>query len=201
MLIFSVPHRLSNAEFPDVKFVGVPHKIPVLSEETVTISPAGLGVTLTVPPGAVPSEPANVSLKACLPSPSFTYPEGVYPVSAVYHIDADSNFKKKVEMKFEHFVKIENKEQACAVMLLKAESSPEVTDGKRELTFSPVEGLGSDFVVGERHCTVLTQQCGFMTAGALQISDIRKFAMHLRSFIEMLVFHRKALCCALQLLR
>ena len=119
-----------------MKFIGVPHEIPVPSEEPVTISPAGLGVTLTVPPGAIPSDPdkpANVTLKACLPSPSFTYPVGAFPVSAVYHLAADCNFKKKVEMTFEHFAKIESEEQAGAVTLFKADSSPKITDGKREI--------------------------------------------------------------------
>ena len=164
-----------------MKLVGVPHEIPVPSEEPVTISPAGLGVTLTVPPGAVPSDPdklANVTLKACLPSPSFTYPEGVSPISAVYHLSADSNFEKKVEMTFEHFAEIVNEEQAHDVILFKAESSPIVTDGKREFTFSPVEGTGSDFAVGEGHCTVSTKQCGFMTAGTLQNSNIRRLPVH-----------------------
>ena len=147
------------------------------SEEAVTISPPGLGATLTVPAGAVPSDadtPANVTLKTCVLSPSFTYPEGYAPVSGVYHISATSNFIKNVDLTFEHFAKVNTEEQAKEVFLMRAKSSPTIRDGKREFVFNLVEDEDGTFAVGEGHCIVSTRMSGFVSAGAQQNSELSK---------------------------
>ena len=89
-------------------------------------------------------------------------------------MSADSPFKKDVQLKFEHFAKVEkDKEQQQEVMVFRAKSSPAVTDGKMEFLLSPV--VDTEFNVGEGHCRVAIQDPGFVSAGILQSSKIRKF--------------------------
>ena len=168
-------HHTFEPEFPGVHFLGKPQEVAVQPEQPVTISPPGVGATLSIPAGALqsaPDTPANVTLRTCLPTSSFTYPEGCTPLSAVYHLSADSDFEKKVDLTFEHHAKVENEEEAKEVVLFQAKSSPMVADGEVTFEFTAVED--GDFAVGEGHCTVSTQQFGFMCVGVRKNANIRK---------------------------
>ena len=172
---FVVHSEHTDADNSNINFLG---EVTVKSEEEVTISPPGLGATLTVPAGAVPPDadtPANVTLKTCVPAPSFTYPEGYAPVSGVYHVSATSNFIKNVDLTFEHFAMVSTEEQAKEIFLMRAKSSPTIRDGKREFVFSRVEDEDGNFAVGEGHCIVSTRKSGFVSAGAQQNSKLSKF--------------------------
>ena len=175
------PHILVSiqnfeTEFPDVCFLEKQEEIPPKQKKPVTISPAGLAVTLTVPPGTIPfhpNKPAIVALKTCVSAPLFTYPEGCTPLSAVYHVSATSCFKKEVELTFEHFAKLETEGHNKKVIVLRAKSSPTVVDGKKKFIFERVDA--DDFAVGEGHCKISTTEFGFICAGASQTDDLRKF--------------------------
>ena len=197
-------HHYYDPQFPDICFLGKPYEVQVLSEP-VTISPPGLGVSLQVPPGAVQhdgNEPVNVAVQACLSGSAFKYPEGCTPYSAVYHISADSSFKKKVELTLEHFAELKTEEQASEMTFFRAKSA-EKSDQK-EFQFVPVEG--GDFVVNGRHCKLSTQEFGLLSAGTKTTTNIRKkiCLFHIDNYISKILyilFTRKAVYCAMQLFK
>ena len=137
--------------------------------EPVTISPPGLGVTLKIPPNAVQSsdEPANVSLRTCLSSTVFQYPEGCTPLSAVYHISSDSSFDKDVELTIEHFTDLTTKNQAKEMTFFRAES-----EGEGKYIFTPI--TGGQFKVGGHRCTITTRKFSYVGAGSISSSEILK---------------------------
>ena len=146
-----------------------------MQSEPVIIAPPGLGVSLKIPPGAIrpdADKPVNVAIQACLSGSTFIYPEGYTPVSAVYHVSADSHFEKEVELTFEHFAELETEKQASAMTIFRAESVPTMKDGKAEFIFSPVEG--GKFAVGETQCTFSTQEFSLVSAGTEQTAETRK---------------------------
>ena len=141
-----------------------------MQSEPVTISPPGLGVTLKIPPIAVQSsdERVNVSLRACLPSTVFQYPEGCTPLSAVYHISSDSAFDKDIELTIEHFADLNTNKQANEMAFFKAGS---VEKGK--YSFTPMED--GVFEAGSHRCTISTRLVpSFVSAGSIPSSQIRK---------------------------
>ena len=170
------PHHHYDDQFPGVCFLGKPlsQEIPVQSEP-VTIAPPGLGVSLKIPTGAIQPDagkPVNVTLQACLSGSTFKYPEGCTPLSAVYHISADSSFNKEVELAFEHFAELETEKEASEMTIFRAESVPTMTDGREEFIFNQLEG--GKFAIGKSHCTLLTQSFSLISAGTKGPSDIRK---------------------------
>ena len=162
-------HQVLDEEFPGICFLGEPQEVAVQSEP-VTLSPPGLGVTLKIPPNAVQSsdEPVNVSLRACLPSTVFQYPEGCTPLSAVYHISSDSAFNKDVKLTIEHCADLKTDKQAKEMTFLRAESKE-----KGKCRFTPMEG--GVFEAGVHRCTISTQLVpSFVSAGSISSSEIRK---------------------------
>ena len=120
-----------------------------MQSEPVTIAPPGLGVSLKIPPDTVQPDadkPVHVAIQACVFGSTFTYPEGCTPLSAVYHVSADSCFEKDVELTFEHFAKLETEKQARAMTIFRAKAVPTMKDGKAEFIFCPFEG--GKFAVG-----------------------------------------------------
>ena len=141
-----------------------------MQSESVTLSPPGLGVTLKIPPNAVQSsdEPVNVSLRACLPSTVFQYPECCTPFSAVYHISSNSAFDKDIELTIEHFADLETDKQANEMTFFRTEP-----EEKGKYSFTPKEG--GVFKVGGHRCTISTQLVpSFVCAGSIPSSEIRK---------------------------
>ena len=141
-----------------------------MQSEPFIIDPRGLGVSLKIPPGAVPPDadkPINVTVQACLSASTFKYPEGVTPLSAVYHISADSHFEKEVELEFEHFANLTTEKEAEMMTIFRAESAVK-DDGK--FVFTPIEG--GKFTVGGSHCTLSTQHFCFICTGAKETADI-----------------------------
>ena len=157
-----------DEEFPGICFLGEPQEVAVQSEP-VTLSQPGLGVTLKIPPNAVQSsdEPVNVSLRTCLSSTVFQYPEGCTPLSAVYHISSDSALDKDVELSIEHFADLKTDTQANEMTFFRAESARE---GK--FIFTPM--AGGQFEVGGHRCTISTRKFGYVSAGSTSASEIRK---------------------------
>ena len=164
----SVPRYTHDGLFdhqsPDVCFLGEPVEVPVQSEP-ITIAPPGLGLSLKIPRDALQqdsNQPANVSLKTCLSGPAFKYPVGCTPLSAVYHISADSSFNENIELTFEHFAELETVAQASRMAFLRAESSP---NKRGEYVFTALRS--GQFAVGEGRCTISTQNTGFWCVGSL----------------------------------
>lgn len=144
------------------------------SEEPITLSPLGHGITLTIPAGTIrsdPDTPAIVTLKTLLPTPAFTYPEGYTPVSAVYNVSAPSSFEERVNLKFEHFANVDNEEHAKKVVVFSAKS---LSNNAKECIFRPLENVDANITVGKHHCTVASPLPVFMSAGTLETSDVCK---------------------------
>ena len=162
-------HQLLDDQFPGICFLGEPQEVAVLQSKPVTLSPPGLGVTFKIPPNAVQSsdEPVNVSLRTCLSTSVFQYPKGCTPLSAVYHISSDSAFKRDLELTFEHFADLETDRQARKMTFFRTEC-----DGKGKYTFTPI--VGGEFKVNGHHCTISTRHFGFVCAGSMPYSEIRK---------------------------
>ena len=164
-------------------------EVPVQSEP-VTIAPPGLGVSLKVPPGAVPPDadkPVNVTVQACLSGSTFKYPEGCTPLSAVYHISADSRFEEEVELTFEHFAELETEMDTSTMTFFRAESIPTVSEGGQEFIFTPMEG--GKFAVGGSHCTLSTKTFSLMSAGTRQSSEIRELFISANGVCKTLCIH------------
>ena len=160
---------MADTQFPDVCFLGKPQEKEVAAQsEPVSISPPGLGITLKIPPNAV-KEPVKVSVRACLSSSAFQYPEGWTPLSAMYHISSDSAFDKPFELKFEHFADLKTDAQVSDMTFFSAKSH-----GKGKYAFTPMEG--GVFKVNDHRCTISTKQVGFFCAGSRQQSEICKRA-------------------------
>ena len=169
-------HRHFDDQFPGVCFLGnaMSQEIPVQSE-TVTITPPGLGVSLKIPPGAVRSDtdkPVNITVQACLSGSTFKYPEGCTPLSAVYHISADSSLEKEIDLTLEHFAQLETEMDTSEMTFFRAESIPTVTDGEEEFIFTKMEG--GKFAVNGNHCTISTQTFSLIFAGTKGANKIRK---------------------------
>ena len=134
-----------------------------MQSEPVTLSPPGLGVTLKIPPNAM-----NISLRACLSSTVFQYPEGCTPLSAVYHISSNSAFDNDVKLTIEHFADLKTEKQAKEMTFFRAES-----EEKGKYRFTPMEG--GVFKVGGHRCTISTRLVpSFVSAGSIPSSEIRK---------------------------
>ena len=117
-----------------------------MQPEPFIIDPLGLGVSLKIPPGAVrpdTGKPFNVTVQACLSGSSFKYPEGYTPLSAVYHISADSPLEKEVELEFEHFANLTTEKQAEQMTIFRAES---ITTDDGKLILTPMEGGSLQYV-------------------------------------------------------
>ena len=164
-----------NDQFPSIQFLGKPCSIPVKSE-SVTFSSSEFGVTITIPPNSLKHDSEksenNVILQTCLNGPAFQYPEGSAPLSAIYHLSADSSFEKEVEMKFEHFAEIKTKKEADNMTVFWAKSSPTVIDGRKIFSFSAI--AGGAFLAGKDVCTLSTKHSGFLSAGTKHNSETRK---------------------------
>ena len=134
-----------------------------MQSKAVTISPPGLGISMNIPPDAVPPEKCvNITLRPCFTG-SFQYPEGYEPLSAVYHISANLPFQKNIEIVLEHFGELETEEQASKMTFFSAKSSPVRDDGGL-FQFNEIEG--GIFVVGEHHGTYSSEHiCCFLSAG------------------------------------
>ena len=143
-----------------------------MQSKPVTIAPPGLGVSLKIPPGAVSGKPVNVTVQACLSGSTFKYPEGCTPLSAVYHISANSFFKKEVELTFEHFAQLETEKETSEMTFFRAESVPVMKDGREEFCFTPIEG--GKFEAGGNMCTLSTEVFSLVSAGTKKTSEIRK---------------------------
>ena len=131
-----------------------------VQSKAVTISPSGHGITLKIPPNATQSSdnPVNVSVRACLSSSVFQFPENCTLLSTVYLISSDSAFDKDVELMFEHFAELKTEKQTKAMTVFRADFK-----GSKKYKFTPIEG--GEFK--EHRCSISTKQVGFVCVGSM----------------------------------
>ncbi|CAI7997394.1 hypothetical protein GBAR_LOCUS2140 [Geodia barretti] len=131
------------------------------SNNTVTVAPRDLGITLKVPPKALQQTgaPPTFAFTTCTPE-SFVYPDGYKSLSPIYYIAFNNPLKKELEVLLEHNVNIESSEQAEEMIFCIAQP-PE--DGSKEVRFIPIPA--GKFNVGREHGSLITNQLGFLNAG------------------------------------
>ena len=156
-------HHVDDDALPPMecfKEKAVKIKVPP-SEDAVTISPRGLGVTLKVPPETMEQvgAPPTFAITTCTPQ-SFVYPEGYKSLSPIYYIASNKPLEKELEVLLEHNVNIESSEQAEEMIFCIAQP-PE--DGKKEIHFIPIPA--GEFKAGKEHGSLITNQLGFINAG------------------------------------
>ena len=140
-------------------FLGEPLQYTVQSD-AVTISPSGLGITIKIPPDAVPPEEnANIIIRPCLSGP-FHYPDGYEPLSAIYYITSDRHSKKNVELELVHFGELKTEEQARDMAFFSAESSPVNVGGKQQFKFNRMQG--GEFTISKIYGTISCKHFCFL---------------------------------------
>ena len=99
------------------------------------------GVTISIPPGAVPSGViATVSVKLCS-SGSFQFPEGCKPVSLIYLVETNETFLKPVELAISHFAVLQLEEDYTSVVILTASLVPDYSGYTLSYPFREVTGV------------------------------------------------------------
>ena len=165
----SYSHHCYDDKFPGVCFLGEPLEYKVQSDP-VTISPSGLGITIKIPANAVPpGQCANIVLRPCLSGP-FHYPEGYEPLSAVYHISADTHILKRMELKFLHFGELLTKEEASKMAFCIAKSSPVDVGGEQMFKFNRIEG--GKFAVGDNCGTISSTHFCFLSVAGCGLNSM-----------------------------
>lgn len=121
------------------------------------------GISLSISRGAVPPEKIQeISIRPCLSGP-FEYPEGYEPLSAVYLITTKVAFQKTVELRLNHYARLETEEQASQMTFLSA-AIHGILSGKT-FKFKPI---GGQFRVHERHGTLQLKHFCVVTAGTIK---------------------------------
>ena len=111
-------------------FLGDPFKGSVGRDGAVLSFP---GVTLSIPPGAVTRD-VDIFIWPCLSGP-FLLPDGYELASPPYLIYPHIEFEKEVELKLEHFMNLESKED-CEEMTFISASKPVYDSGCTKYEFS-----------------------------------------------------------------
>ena len=111
------------------------------------------GISLSIPPDAVPPGIVQrISVRPCVSGP-FKFPDEYEPLSAVYLITHNAEKlelkpEQKVELTLEHYARLETDQQANQMTFLSA-SPPERDSGQQVIEFRPVRG--GTFPVHERN--------------------------------------------------
>ena len=163
-------HHQYDKDYPGICFLGeqLQH---VVDSKGGHFAPADLGISLEVPPNAVPAgETITVCSRPCLCGP-FQYPEGYESLSAVYLITSKGSFQKEVELKMKHYGAVETEEQADQMSFLSAKCTPILVKGKKVYDFRPIKG-GKFAVDKEEGSLTLEHFCLFSSGTNTSIGII-----------------------------
>ena len=176
-------HHQYDDKYPGICFLGNPLKYEVGSEGA-NISPPDLGISLKVPPDAVlPEDTVNVTIRPCLSGP-FNYPDGSDPFSAIYLIAADSRFKKKVELRLEHYGQLRTDEQTCQMTFLSAQRYPDVMHEKDGYTFEVLKR--GKFMTGQNCGTIALKHFCLTGVASEEKAEISELIVSLKQFLKTL---------------
>ena len=119
----SVHHKFDDA-FPGICFLGDPQQTSMTSEGGDFSWADTPGITLHVPPQAVPEgETCDLSVQMCLSGP-FVPPEDYELVGPVYKIGPTVDFTKDVQLSLTHFSNVQTEEDSSRITFVSARSSP-----------------------------------------------------------------------------
>lgn len=160
-------HQYEDENYPGICFLGKPRKFTVDSKGG-HFAPPEYGISLSIPPDAVPpGEVQKITIQPCVSGP-FKYPEGYEPLSAVYLITPKATFQKKVELRLDHYGRLETDEQASQITFWSANTLSSVS-GKSVYRFRLLDG--GKFTVHETYGALELKHFCLIGAGTPKNSD------------------------------
>ena len=106
----------------------------------------------------------------------FKYPEGYEPLSAVYLITPKIAFQKKVELRLDHYGRLETDEQASQITFLSAYTLGSVSVSEKKLfEFRPLKH--GKFAMHETYGTLQLKHFCPISAGVPKNSETSKLWM------------------------
>ena len=153
---------------PDVTFYGDP-KVTTISTSSVTINMSDVGISLSIPEGALdPVESQlKLSVRPCLTGP-FELPPDYEAVSPAYLIQPRGNGKlrKDVRVRIQHCASLQREEDCEDLAFLSASSTPEYRGPSPVYPFREVKEAKGIFKVGD--------QVGEIALKSLQLLRVAK---------------------------
>jgi len=155
------------------------------------------GVTISIPPGAVPSGViATVSVKL-FSSSSFQFPEDCELVSPIYFVETNKNFLKPVELVISHDAGLQSEEDCKSVVILTASIVPDYRGSTPSYPFR--KASGGIFEVGRRTGRFTVTQLGFFAAvghHAGTLPPSQRYSIVCKECVPSLCLqHSCSLCC------
>ena len=125
-------HYFVDTNYPQVLFFKKSIKIEVTSYGDSLDQFEEIGISLSVPEGAISSsdEPLKLHIRPCLSGP-FQLPPEYEPASPVYLIQysKEANFRKDLTAKIHHYVNLKSREDCEDMAFFSASSTPQYTKG------------------------------------------------------------------------
>lgn len=165
-------HHQYDEIYPDI---GEPLELAI-SSKGGHFAPPKYGISLSIPPNAIPSEMVqNIFIRPCVSGP-FKYPEGYEPFSAVYLImskpqKVELSLEQKVELRLDHYAQLETDEQANQMTFMSA-TVPKKDSGNKVVEFKPMNG--GKFTVHERYGALMVEHFCYITICGTKISNTSK---------------------------
>ena len=188
---------------PDVTFHGDP-KVMTISTSSVTINMSNVGISLSIPEGALdPVESRlTLSVRPCLTGP-FELPPDYEAVSPAYLIQPRGNGKlrKDVRVRIQHCAYLRSEENCEDLAFLSARSTPEYRGSGPVYPFREVEEAKGVFKVGDQEGEIALKSLQLMrVAKRVRTSSIgNKSQFHCN--IYPLIHKTESLLCTVRLLR
>ena len=156
-------HHKFDPTYPGICFLGNP-KQAFISPEGQSLNWEDIGITLHVPPGAVPEDKQlNLTVRPCLCGP-FVLPEGYELASPVYLITPAFDFMAEVELSISHFANLETEADSKRMVFVSARSAPRYVKSRPQYKFKVLpngsfeKGMQQGNIILEHFCNVAAAQ-------------------------------------------
>ena len=126
----TLPHHKYSYDYPDVRFLGDP-LLETVDSAGHCLSWPEVGITVNVPPKAVPTGKAmHIMVWPSLNGP-FSLPQDYKLASPVYFISHDSSFLENVNLSVAHFAGLSNEEDCQKMVFLASDKEKDSEDKYR----------------------------------------------------------------------
>ena len=113
-----------------------------------------IGVTLDIPPGAVPEQATvDIFVRPCLSGP-FIIPDGIELASPLLLVGPAFKFTREIRLSLEHFINLNTPEDCKEMTFLSAPSTPTYIDSAPTYMLREVRIQEGTFTVGEQVATI-----------------------------------------------
>ena len=138
-IFFLSGHCQFDPLFPWISFLGEPWQETVTSEGQLLYWD-DIGITLDIPPGAVPKDKQlNLTVRPCLSGP-FILPEGYKLASPVYLITPAFNFSRDGKLTITHFANVKSETDCKNMTFVSAHCTPHYTASGPQYKFKALPG-------------------------------------------------------------